>query len=81
MTRYKLVYFDGSHEFVDAEGPTQAVAARSWGRQSEQPVTITDLSAIARFTGRRGYASLAPEPEPEPAPAATTWLERMRENR
>jgi hypothetical protein len=77
MNRYKLVYADGSHEFVDAEGSTQAVAARKWGLQSEMPHTITDLSAIARFTGRRGYASLAPEPEPEYT-QPLTWLERMR---
>jgi hypothetical protein len=77
MNRYKLVYADGSHEFVDAEGPTQAVAARCWGRQSEQPHTITDLTAMARFTGRRGYASLAPAPEPEYT-QPLTWLERMK---
>ena len=81
MRRYKLSYADGAHEFVDAEGPTQAVAARAWGPLSEQPHTITDLSAMAAFTGRRGYAVLAPTPEPEPEPVATTWLERMKEGR
>ncbi len=57
MNRYRLLFDSGEPEVVEATGPTQAVAAR----QNERlPHTITDLTAMASFAGRRGYANLRP---------------------
>ncbi len=57
MNRYRLQFDNGEPEYINSEGSTEAVAAR----QNERlPHTITDLTAMASFAGRRGYADLRP---------------------
>lgn len=53
---YALVFDDGSTQIVTASGPTEAVAQREGAPDSPRPHTMTDLTAMATFTGRRGYA-------------------------
>lgn len=50
MRRYKLVYDKGAYEYVDADGPSEAVANRT---VKALPHTITDMTAMAALVARR----------------------------
>lgn len=52
MSRYKLVFDDGHVEFVTADGPTEAVAAREGAPDSLRPHTMTDLTAVEAWRNR-----------------------------
>lgn len=87
MNRYRLTYSDGEQEWLDAEGPTQAVAART---RHALPIAITDETALKAWADGLGTrAGIHATPmldridtleEPE-LPAPLTWLERMNERR
>jgi hypothetical protein len=50
VRRYALRYDDGEHEFIDADGPSEAVANRT---VEPLPHTITDLTALESVVARR----------------------------
>lgn len=71
---YRLKFDLGPDEVVYAVTPSDAVRRRVNVRL---PSTITDLSVMASFAGRKAYGGLGPRVVATREPAPSTWSERM----
>lgn len=65
MNTYSLAFDRGANEVIEAESSTAAVAARA---NPLLPHTISDLTALETFVGRRGYADVRRKLLDEDAP-------------
>jgi hypothetical protein len=71
---YRLTYDVGPAEEVYALTPSAAVRQRV---SVVLPHTITDLTVMADFAGRKGYAGIGPRIQASVAQPAQTWSERI----
>lgn len=55
--RYALKFDDGHVEYVNADGPTQAVALRRGGKRAIRPHTITDMTALKAWMSERVHTT------------------------
>ncbi len=60
MRRYELVFDDGHREYIDADGPAAAVAAREGGTRTRMPRTMTDLTAMREWVSSRTRSAKEP---------------------